>query len=79
MLHLELEMILHVSDKYINYAWQTLYLSNVNWKKIWEENKNYKNNIKEKQPLFFKYIKAVFKTYLLNISLSAFAGKNLTF
>ena len=34
MLHLELEMILHVSDKYINYAWQTLYLSNVNWKKI---------------------------------------------
>ena len=31
---LKLEMILHVSDKYINYAWQTLYLSNVNWKKI---------------------------------------------
>ena len=26
----KLEMILHVSDKYINYAWQTLYLSNVN-------------------------------------------------
>jgi len=35
--------------------------------------------LNKKQPLYLFGIKAVLKAYLLNISLSAFAGKNLTF
>ena len=33
----------------------------------------------KKQPLFKIKYKGCFQAYLLNISLSAFAGKNLTF